>query len=169
MRLTLTFLSTLAVLLSGCSAIFPLVGDTSEDLTNLEFMDQIRTKEDVLNAFGEPHSISGPQDSADFAVWLYAADPALTVLGNTPYRPRVIRSIQRNGDPRYDLPSLEDFPGELVAQGEMIVQLRGDSVSGWCTHNMDFSQRDQFDRLARRGFVVDAALMTIGVVVSLFE
>ena len=158
-----------AILLSGCSATFPLIGDTSEDVSNLEYLRNLRVKKDVRAAFGEPHSANEAQDSAVFSVWYYAANPESNVLGNTTYRSPVFRRTHRGGDPRYDAPSLADFPDDIVVQGEMIWQFKGDSVAGWCTHNLDFSQRDNHDRLARRGFIVDATLMAIGTIFSLVE
>jgi hypothetical protein len=154
-------LSAVVLLFSSCSATFPLLGDTSDDFSHREFIRRLKTRADVRAAFGDPHASNEAQDTSDFSVWYYAADPATDVIGNTAYRKIRINRFQQGGDSRYDMPSRDDFPEDVVLQGNMILQFQGDSVSGWCTCALDFSQQAQFDRLARRGFIVDAALMTL--------
>lgn len=147
------------MLLAGCAVAFPLIGDTSQDLSHMEFMGSLLSREDVIRALGQPSATNEAEDSDDFSVWVYAPQPLTKQLGNTPFETPVIQRTRSGGDPRYDPPTRTDLPEEMVAKGELIFQFRGDSVAGWCTHTMDFSNRDQANRLARRGFLVDAAVM----------
>jgi hypothetical protein len=162
-------LSAVVLLLSGCSATFPLVGNTSEDQSHHEFMSRLQNRAHVLEAFGEPHAANEAQDDSDFTVWYYAADPATNVIGNTSYRKILFNRFQQGGDPRYDLPSRDDFPEDIASQGDMIWQFQGDSVSGWCTYFLDFSQQQQSDRLTRRGLLVDATVMILLINLDLIK
>lgn len=164
-----SLLSAVALLLSGCSATFPLLGDTSRDLSHHEFMHRLRTRADVLGAFGEPQAANEAQDNTGFTVWYYAADLATSAIGNTPYRNILFNRFQQGGDPRHDLPSRDDFSEDTEVQGDMIWQFQGDTVSGWCTYNLDFSQQSQSDQLARRGLLVDAALMTLFINLNVLD
>lgn len=104
-----------------------------------------------------------------FTVWYYAADPATSAIGNTSYRNILFNRFQQGGDPRHDLPSRDDFSEDTEVQGDMIWQFQGDTVSGWCTYNLDFSQQSQSDQLARRGLLVDAALMTLFINLNVLD
>ena len=149
------------VLLTGCSIAFPLLGDTSEDVNHVEFMQSLKTKADVLAAFQMPDTAREFHAEGEvFATWAYAAPPNGNYIGAVPFETPVSRRYRPGGDPTYAPPTIEDLQSdEFDIRGGLVIEFEGDSVTCWHSHNLDFSDNSKRNRLTVYGSLIDLGLM----------
>lgn len=155
------YMMTLAAMLSGCTIAFPLLGDTSNDVDHMEFMQSLKTKQDVLAAFHLPDTTQEyPAGDVVLATWAYAAPPNGNYLGYTPFDTPELRRYRPGDDPTYEPPTIEELQGaDFDLRGGLVVEFDGDSVTCWKSHNLDFSSNKQRNHLTFCGFLVDLVLM----------
>lgn len=132
------------IILSGCTLIFPVFGDTSSDYTHSEYMARFKTKNDVLSTFGSPNS---KEVSDGFEYWTYDKGTVHTSYAGA------------SGNAYYNnsgaVANANGYGTSSSYNKSVRFTFQGNRVTHWSTTGMNYENDNSLDFLMTTGFLVD--------------